>query len=147
MKRINIRIGSGSLLCMIAFLFLFSCYCKREITSERLAGQWAIKEITYLGKSYRDQLLLNAFTLDKDNNAYIPRTVHFDEDHNARWELIKDTINNKLLVKIKTKNTVFNDTFRIHFIADEEKQLRGVELKSDTIYIKAFKLLQNFNRW
>lgn len=135
-------------LCSLFLLFiLFSCGSKKELIYKRLIGQWAIEEIKYMGKSYKDQMYSNAFALREKNEISIPETFHFKLDREAKWELIEDKLNKDFFVKIETSNTVFNDTFRVRFIEDREKMLRGVELKSEIIYIKAFKLLQNFNNW
>ena len=130
---------------LILVLSFLSCKSKKELTYKRLVGKWAIEEITYLDKSYKDQLYINAIILKENNNISVPETVHFVKDKNATWKLIER--GNDFLIQINTNNTVFNDTFDVKFISDKERSLRGVILKSDTIFIKAFKLLQNYHKW
>lgn len=106
-----------------------------------MEGQWAIKEITYSGKSYKDQLYINTLIFKEDNRIFIPETFHFKIDKNATWK----TLGNENSIVIKTLTTVFNDTFNVEFINRTKTEPLGIILKSENIYIKAYKLLDFHN--
>jgi hypothetical protein len=103
----------------------------------QIKGQWAIKEITYSGKSYKDQMFSNVLIFKDNNQVSIPETFHFKKDKNATWK----SIENKKSIVINTSATVFEGTFDVEFIDRTENDPLGIILKSDTIYIKAYKLL------
>ena len=115
--------------------------CSENGFKNEIEGQWAIKEITYSGKSYKDQMYSNALIFDKNNRISIPETFHFKKDRNATWTALE----NKKSIVIKTSTTVFNDTFNVEFINRTENDPLGIILKSDKIYIKAHKLLDFHN--
>ncbi|MFI1745947.1 hypothetical protein [Thalassobellus sediminis] len=111
--------------------------CSNNSLKNEIEGQWAIKEITYSGKSYKDQMYTNALIFRENNEISIPETFHFKKDKNATWKVLE----NKNSITINTSTTVFDDTFDVEFINRTENDPLGIILKSDTIYIKAYKLL------
>jgi len=131
------------LIISISLIILNSC-SKIDMKS-RIKGQWAIEEVIYSGKSYKDQMYSNVLIFEDNDKISIPESVHFKKDRSSSWQLLKK--NNSMVMIIKSSNKVFTDTFEIKFIKNEKKKLRGVILQSDTIQIEAYKLLQNYDRW
>jgi hypothetical protein len=119
------------------FLIITLTSCSSNSLKNEIEGQWAIKEITYSGKSYKDQMYTNALIFRENNEVSIPETFHFKKDKNATWKVLE----NKNSITINTSTTVFDDTFDVEFINRTENDPLGIILKSDTIYIKAYKLL------
>ncbi len=126
-------------------LMFFSCNNEKNTVYNKLKGQWAIEELKYLNKNYKNNLYSNVLIFEDNNEVSIPESVHFKKDLSSSWSLKE--MNNQILLNINSTNIVFNATFNINFIEDKERKLRGIILKSDTIYLKAFKLLQNYNDW
>ena len=118
-------------------MIIFLTSCSNLTLENQVRGQWAIKEITYSGKSYKDQMYSNVLIFSENNEVSIPETFHFKKDKNATWK----SLENKKSIVINTSTTVFDDTFEVEFIDRTENDPLGIILKSDTIYIKAFKLL------
>jgi hypothetical protein len=123
-----------------------SCDINKNIIHKRLLGQWAIEEIKYETKSYKDQMYSNVLIFKEENKLLIPETFHFKKDKTASWTL-KRKENNEIEVNINTSNTVFNGVFSVRFIEDKKRKLRGIVLESDIIYVKAYKLLQDYSKW
>ncbi len=111
--------------------------CSKNDFKSKVEGQWAIEEISFSGKNYKDQLYSNVLIFKEQNQVSIPETFHFKKDGNANWRVLE---NNKGIL-INTSATVFNDTFDVKFINRTDTKPLGMILKSDKIYIKAFKLL------
>ena len=118
-------------------LILFMTSCSNMSLENQIKGQWAIEEITYSGKSYKDQMFSNVLIFKENNQVSIPETIHFKKDNSANWK----TVENKKSIVINTSTTVFADNFDVEFIDRTENDPLGIILKSDMIYIKAYKLL------
>ncbi|MDX6183799.1 hypothetical protein SGQ44_15860 [Flavobacterium sp. Fl-77] len=66
---------------LLAFLCL-SCN-KEEKIIDKLVGQWEIREITYNGVNYKEDLYLNFMVFENDNKISIPESIHFEKDYIA----------------------------------------------------------------
>jgi hypothetical protein len=79
---------------------------------------------------------------EKDNKVLIPESAHFEKDMSAQWE-VKSKKDKK--IAINCKDVVFKGTYTVKFIKDTNKKLLGIEMKSDSTYIKAYKFFQNYD--
>lgn len=130
--------------CFLFIFFLNSCKSKQDLIKDKLIGDWDIYEMKYKDKDYVETLLINAFTIEKDSLITIPDTIHSEIDDReifSKWILKNE---NELIIDCK-KNKSFNGYFKIKFFKDYKKKLLGIELKSETTYISAYKVLQNFD--
>lgn len=132
----------------IVFLLLFiftSCkQSQKDVVKLKINGMWDIYEMTYKNEDYKQNLLINAFTFYIDSNKVtIPETYNYEneeQDINSKWEII----NNDTLL-INCKNYAFRGKFKITFFKDYKNKLLGIELKSSNTFIKAYKVMQNFD--
>ncbi|MDO5969783.1 hypothetical protein Q4Q35_08185 [Flavivirga aquimarina] len=134
------------IIILTLLLVVFSCTESEDIIFKKFKGQWSISEIKYNNLNYKDYLNSNVLILKKNNEISIPETVHFNEDRFSFWSFKLDQ-ENQVLLNIESSNHAFRGVFNVEFIKDEKKKLAGMILKSDSIYIKAYKLLQNYNDW
>lgn len=141
----------GKLINFLFFLsavFLFSCKSNQDVTRDKLIGSWDITEMNYKGKDYVETLLINAFTIEKDGTITVPDTIDSkfeDREITSRWT-IKQIEKNKIKVIIDCKkNLTFQGIYDISFFKNYDKKLLGIEFKSDSTYIRAYKVLQNFD--
>ncbi len=145
LKQKRINLNKYFLLSLVIIVFVSSCVEEKQSLYSKLKGQWAINELKYDGLSYKEQLYSNVLIFRDNGVISIPRSAHFEKDRKATWELINE--NNRTMLVLKTFNKVFKDTFEVRFRKNKEKQLIELILKSDTISINSYKLLQNYNRW
>ena len=132
---------SKNIFFFLAFLFL-SCN-KEEKIADKLVGQWEIREITYNGVNYKEDLYVNFMVFENQNKILIPESIHFEKDYLATWNI--DLQNQKnLKVSIQCEDEVFKGTYDLKFIKNYKEKLLGIEMKSDSTKIRAFKLLQDF---
>jgi hypothetical protein len=127
-------------LCLV-FLIL-SCKSKEDIILDKFYGQWAIEEIKYNKVNYKEDLYVNFIVFEKNNKVSIPESVHFEKDKIAEWKI---DLNNKKILSINCVDEVFNGLYNVKFIKDENKKLLGIEMNSDSTYIKAYKFFQNYD--
>lgn len=121
---------------------LVSCKSQEELLLDKFHGQWAIEEIKYNNVNYKQDLYVNFMVFEKDHKVLIPESYHFEKDMSAIWELISKR-EKKIL--INCKDVVFNGEYNFKFIKDESKKLLGIEMNSDSTYIKAYKFFQNYD--
>lgn len=124
-----------------------SCQSKEDKISKKIIGNWAIDEFIYNDKNCEEDLLINAISFLSDKKFAIPEIYNYvaeDEEDNNKWDVQIDSIDNKKLI-LHCVNPIFNGEYKITFIKNHEKRLLGIELKSNTTYIKAYKMLQNFD--
>ena len=126
------------LILFITTIFLTSCINERQSFYDKIEGQWAISEIEYAGKNYKNNLYYNLLVFGDENKVSIPETTHFIKDDTSTWEVIEGTRK----VKINSSNLAFKDVFKVEFIKPNAKNPLGMILRSDSIYIKAYKFLQ-----
>lgn len=125
-------------------LFCFGCKNKNEIITDKLSGQWAIDSISYNGINYKNDLRINFIVFDQENKISLPASDYFEKDYDAKWFLKHD--NEKNILLINCKDEVFNGKYNLIFIKNQEKKLLGIELKSDSTFVRAYKFFQNFKR-
>lgn len=129
--------------CYFSLLFLlFSCKSKEDIFLHKIYGQWAIAEIKYNNVNYKDDLYVNFMVFEENNKVLIPESIHFSKDLTAEWIV---RLNEKEKISIKCSDVVFNGSYAVKFIKDENKKLLGIEMKSDSTYIKAYKFFQSYD--
>ncbi|KIC01570.1 hypothetical protein OA88_13280 [Flavobacterium sp. JRM] len=121
---------------------IFSCKSQEDLFLEKFYGQWAIEEVEYNNVNYKEDLYVNFMVFEKNNKVLIPESVHFQKDMTAEWtvELSKDK-----KISINCIDVVFNGSYTVKFIKDQNKKLLGIEMKSDSTYIKAYKFFQNYD--
>lgn len=128
---------------LILLFSIYSCKDAKSINEEKLMGQWAIYEMVYKGIDYKNDLIINYMTFEEDFSTHIPETTHFENNYDSTWSLT--SWENEPKVQIKSNNPVFNGVYTVRYIKDKKEKLLGIELKSQNTYMKAFKLLQNFD--
>jgi hypothetical protein len=121
----------------ISILMLFnSCVNINEETHEMFKGTWFIKEIKYDTIDYKNYLLTNLFLFKENSKISVPNSLHFEEkDLNAKWSF--EIIGKDILLNLKSKNLMFNGVYNVRFF--NEEGLKGMEIRTDTVYIKAYK--------
>lgn len=126
----------------IMFFLLFCMGCKNENEKmiDKLSGQWAIDSISYKNIDYKNELRINFMVLDIENKISLPASTNFEKDHDTKWFVNYEK--NTLL--INSKDEVFNGNYNLIFIKNPKEKLLGIELKSDSTFIRAFKFFQNF---
>jgi hypothetical protein len=107
---------------------------------DKFYGQWAIEEIKYNNVNYKQDLYVNFMAFEENNKVLIPESIHFEKDNIAEWKI---DLNNKI-ISINCVDQVFNGSYNVKFIKDENKKLLGIEMNSDSTYIKAYKFFQNY---
>jgi hypothetical protein len=110
---------------------------------DKLCGQWAIEKITYNGKDYKEDLYINFIVFEKDDKISIPGSVHFKKDSFSRWKIITED-NKNYKISIVCNDTVFKGLYNIKFIKDYDNKLLGIEMTSDSTFIRANKFFQTF---
>lgn len=126
--------------CLV--LLFVSCKSQEELFLDRFYGQWAIDKIDYNNVNYKEDLYVNFMVFEKDSKVLIPESIHFEKDMSATWK-VESTKDRK--VSINCIDAVFNGVYTVKFIKDADKKLLGIEMKSDSTYIKAFKFFQNYD--
>ena len=128
----------------LSLLFL-GCTESKKSNCSKLKGKWAIENIKFNNEEYKDYLLSNVIIFKENNEISIPETVHFIKDYKSYW-ICKFKDDDKNHIRINSSNLAFKGNFSIRFFDNEQEKLKGVILESDSIYIRAYKLLQNFDR-
>lgn len=129
----------------VFLILLFSCKMSvnQDNLKKKIDGMWDIYEMNYNHLDYKQELLINAFTVySKDNKITIPETTNYENeifDNASKWDIVgKDSL------VINSLNVAFNGRYKINFFKDYDRKLLGMELKSKNTYIKAFKVMQDF---
>ncbi len=130
------------ILILLTGLIFYSCSSNQESLKNKIIGKWAIEKIEFNHKDYKSYLYSNVLIFNVNSDISIPETVHFIDNPNSSWKIL----DNKKLV-IESSNLAFKDTFDIKFLKRTKFKPRGLEIKSDSIFIKAFNLfdLENEN--
>jgi len=127
------------------FVILVSgCNSNIESVEGKIVGSWIIEKIEYLNKDYRNSLNYNMLFFKKRNNERIvslPETVKFPENKTS-WYLKK--VNKDYYLKIVSNNNVFNGWHKVNFVKDSKRRLLGITLQSDDLFLKCYKLHQDF---
>ncbi|MCA6421553.1 MAG: hypothetical protein IM568_01900 [Flavobacterium sp.] len=144
----NLEVNISVYTCFLFILFLNSCKSKQDLIKDKLIGSWDIYEMSYKDKDYLETLLINAFTIEKDSAVTIPDTIHSeieDSEIISKWSIKQVEKNRSILFIDCKKNPAFTGNYKIRFFKNYERKLLGIELKSETTYISAYKVLQNFD--
>ncbi len=127
----------------LSFFLLVACSSNKKTIINKFYGQWAIDEMIYNNDSFKEKLYVNFMVFNKENKISLPASENGKKDPNSKWSIIEKEQSKHLLL-IKTDNAPFQGLYKVHFIKDKKKKLVGIELISDSTYIKAFKFFQNF---
>ncbi len=125
----------SKILTLSTCILFITCSLNRKSIKNELIGRWAIEKIEFNKKDYKSYLYSNVLIFRENTEISIPETVHFIEDLNSKWKL-----NNKNELIIESSNLAFKDTFIIKIIDRTKTKPKGIELKSDSIFIKAYDL-------
>jgi len=129
-------------LFFIIFL-LTACSCDKELELEdKIKGQWEIREITYNGVNYKEELYINFMMFEDNDKLSIPASRFFEKDPLASWKTFQ--IEDKFKLIIQSEDEVFKGDYNLVFIKNLEEKLLGIQLNSDSTHIKAYKLFQDF---
>jgi len=121
---------------------IFSCK-PINVDYQRVKGQWVIDYIEYENKPINNKILTNNINFKENNEIFIPITyLTSKKDNNQYWEFIK--INNRKYLRINTTNIVFNGNYKMNFVRSKNYKGLLIELKSNSTYIKAHKLLSQY---
>ncbi|KIA91789.1 MULTISPECIES: hypothetical protein [unclassified Flavobacterium] len=137
-----------SLKCLIVGILILtsSCQSKKDIISEKIIGNWAIDEFEIKNKDCKDDLLINYFSF-REGFFSIPEIYKYpaeDEEDNTRWNVQIDSIGNIKLIMI-CENPIFKNSYQVRFFKNYDRKSLGIELKSNTTRIVAYKALQSFD--
>ncbi len=122
------------------FILLISCNSYSKTIDEKLNGSWAIVEIKYQNINYQDSLFINTLFFEENNIIKLPETFQY-ENELTFYELDEKN----LMLKISSKNQIFRGKYNLRFIKDSQKKLLGIELKSKSTYLIAYKFLQDYD--
>jgi hypothetical protein len=122
----------------IIILFIIFVGCQQKKCNE-LDGMWLIKSIIVDNNDYLNLLQVNSFSFNCENKTgFVPGCQNFQRDLHTRWEIIEGKNNDVL--KIKTINKIFNDSFNFKIINKNNNTVLYMESNSvKIIAIKAFK--------
>lgn len=137
-----------SLKCLIVGILILtsSCQSKKDIISEKIIGNWAIDEFEIKNKDCKDDLLINYFSF-RERFFSIPEIYKYpaeDEEDNTRWNVQIDSIGNIKLI-MNCENPIFKNSYQVRFFKNYDRKSLGIELKSNTTRIVAYKALQSFD--
>lgn len=128
--------------CILLFLFILSG-CKVD-HCQNISGTWSISEIKVNKKDFFQYLEVNTFRFRcKDNSASFPGSYFFNNDQKAKWDIIEKngTIDS---LKIYSEIKIFNNKFKVDLDMIEETKQFHLLLKSDNVYISAYKILDDY---
>ncbi len=111
--------------------------CKQNLQSYLIEDGWIIKEYRYNQEDLTPLLSINLINFNKSNKCDIPFLNGYDnnKDFNTEWYFDKE----KSIINIKSNNHFFNGKFELCLKKDYELKKVYMVLKSDSIYIKAYK--------
>ena len=122
--------------CVLLFL-LQSCNSKKEIFCD-LDNIGSVKHKKY---DYESNLKTNYFIFYKDGKLYVPPIANHFEETEGNWDIVvKNGKINSLI--IKSKNNLFNGSYKVRFLTNKVNSRLFVELKSDSLEI----ILYNYFR-
>jgi hypothetical protein len=99
-------------------------------------GTWYIEEIKYDTIDYKNYLKTNLLLFKGNDKISVPTSLHFmEKDYSSKWSF--EIIGKDILLNLKSKNLMFNGVYHVRFF--KEEGLKGIEFKTDTVYIKAYK--------
>jgi hypothetical protein len=128
-------------------MLISSCQTKEEIISKKIIGNWAIYEFEFNNKDCKEDLLINAMSFQKDQKFLIPEIFEYpaeDEEDDTKWEVQVDSTGN-IKLNMNCKNPIFKNSYQVKFFKNYELKGLGIELKSNTTRIVAYKSLQSFD--
>ena len=135
-------IKNNFIVLLLTFLS-FSCNQEEKII-DKLSGQWEIREITYNGINYKEDLYVNFMVIETDNKILIPESIHFQKDYMANWNI--DLLDQKKpKISIDCEDVVFEGIYDLKFIKNNSEKLLGIEMKSDSTKIIALKFFKDFS--
>lgn len=133
--------------CLFALLFVSSCQTKEDVVYKKIIGGWIIYEFSFKNNNYKENLNLNYISFGKENNISIPEIFEYpaeDEEDGAKWNVQLDN-SERIMLNIHSENPMFNNSYKVKFFKNYEMKALGIELRSNSTYIKAYKDMQNFD--
>lgn len=127
-------------------MLISSCQTKEEIIAKKLVGNWAIYEFEFKNKDCKEDLLINYLSFRKGFFS-IPEIFNHpaeDEEDDTKWDIQIDSTGN-IMLKMNCKNPIFNNSYQVKFFKNYELKGLGIELRSNTTRIVAYKSLQSFD--
>jgi hypothetical protein len=146
-KRKNLKAKFMNCLFISILILISSCQTKEEIIAKKLVGNWAIYEFEFKNKDCKEDLLINAMSFQEDKKFLIPEIFNHpaeDEEDDTKWEVQIDSTRNVKLI-MNCKNPIFNNSYQVKFFKNYEIKGLGIELRSNTTRIVAYKSLQSFD--
>jgi hypothetical protein len=128
-------------------MLISSCQTKEEIISKKIIGNWAIDEFEFKNKDCKEDLLINAMSFQKDKKFLIPEIFNHpaeDEEDDTKWE-VQVYSTGAIRLNMNCKNPIFNNSYQVKFFKNYEMRGLGIELRSNTTRIVAYKSLQSFD--
>ncbi len=148
LKLKSLKVKLIKYLVFLIVITFVSCKSNQEITEDKMVGSWDIIEMNYKNIDYKEKLLINTFTMYRDGKITIPDTIDseiLNLEPISKWQIKQKGKNNiKVIIDCK-KNLIFQGKYHVTFFKNYDKKLLGIELKSDSTFIKAYKVLQNFD--
>lgn len=146
-RRKNLKAKFMNCLFISILMAIGSCQTTEEIISKKLVGNWAIYEFEFRNKDCKEDLLINAMSFQKDKKFLIPQIFDYlaeDEEDDTKWEVQIDS-KEKVKLIMNCKNPIFNNSYKVKFFKNYEIKGLGIELRSNTTRIVAYKSLQSFD--
>ena len=122
---------------LIPVLILFSS-CQEKLDDYLILRSWIIKEMVYKGEDLKPNLTMNVLGFETNNKCDIPiyndGSSIYKSDSNGKWSITAD---NKL--KIESVKEYMNGEFDICFGKDEVVKSVYMIVKSEDLYLKAYR--------
>ena len=113
--------------------------CQQKLDDYLILRSWIITEMTFKDIDLKPYLRMNNLDFEKNNQCTIPLSALdedsvFKSDMNAKWSI---TEGNRL--KIHSVKEYMNGEFNICFGKDQSKKSVYIIVKSQELYIKAYR--------
>lgn len=131
-------------LSSILMITLISC----NSLEDKLAGGWAVDQAYYNNEPVIWDLYSNGLSLKEDNTCTLPpintRSMRTIEEEKGTWQVYVDK--NKIYLQINTGNRIFNRTFEVTNLREEQDpeslgNLLRMTLKADSLKLDCTKAL------
>lgn len=146
LKSKTLKVKFMNCLFISILMLISSCQTKEEIISKKIIGNWAIYEFEFKNKDCKEDLLINYLSFRKGFFS-IPEIFNHpaeDEEDDTKWEVQVDSTGN-IKLNMNCKNPIFNNSYKVKFFKNYEIKGLGIELRSNTTRIVAYKSLQSFD--
>ena len=131
-----------SILIVAIMIVAYSCSSALE---KKVVGGYTIEVLHYKNKPITHKLGANMMSFRGNGKCRLPIILDssdlYTEEKFGKWSVNKENSS----VKIESKHTVLNGEYLLKFEKDYENELLKIELENDSVYLKASKLMQNFD--